>query len=94
MVLVALLAGPLTWDHYLSWAVIPVMLFAAALQPRQWLLLFLLLLPLAFPVPYIKADAVAEYAGWRILTSAQILVLLLLAMWMACGSGIRKKWQK
>lgn len=94
MIVVALLAGPLTWDHYLSWAVIPVMLFAATLRLRQWLLLFLLLLPLVFPVPYIKADAVAEYAGWRILTSTQILALLLLAVWMACSSGIREKWQK
>ncbi|HSC74964.1 MAG TPA: glycosyltransferase family 87 protein [Pseudomonadales bacterium] len=92
VILLALLAGPLTWDHYLSWAVIPVMLLAARLSPERILLLFLLLVPLVFPVPYLKADIIASNAWWRVLTGVQISAVLLVAVWAinCCGTRSRQ----
>jgi hypothetical protein len=77
----ALLAGPLTWDHYLSWAIIPVVLLATRLPLCGLLLLLFLLLPLAFPVPYMKADVIAANWCWRLLTGLQTVAVLALAMW-------------
>lgn len=86
VILLALLAGPLTWDHYLAWAVIPVMWLAGSLRWPGWLLLAMLCLPLVFPVPYLRADSLAEHGSWRWLTGLQSLAILLLAVWM---SGLR-----
>jgi hypothetical protein len=82
VILLALLAGPLTWDHYLSWAVIPVMLLAARLSPGGIALLILLLLPLVFPVQYLKSDIIATNGWWRVLTGVQISALLLITVWI------------
>jgi hypothetical protein len=81
VILLALLAGPLTWDHYLSWAVIPVMLLSARLPVGGLLLLLVLLLPLVFPVPYLKADVIAENGYLRLMTGLQTTVMLVLAVW-------------
>lgn len=82
VILLALLAGPLTWDHYLTWAVIPVMLLAARLSPVGIAFLILLLLPMAFPVQYLKADIIATSDWWRVLTGVQISALLLVMVWI------------
>lgn len=82
VILLALLAGPLTWDHYLSWAVIPVMLLAASLRGPGLLLLAGLCLPLVFRVPYLQADLLVEHGSWRWLTGLQVLAMLGLAIWM------------
>ena len=81
-ILLALLAGPLTWDHYLLWAIVPVMLCSVQLSGRGLWLLLVLLLPLAWPVPYPPADAVAAHAVWRLATGLQVLSVLLLACWL------------
>ncbi len=80
-ILCALLAGPLTWDHYLSWAVIPAVILAARLSWQGLCVLALLLLPLAFPVPYPQADAIAAHGAWRLATGLQPLALLVLVGW-------------
>ena len=82
VILLALLAGPLTWDHYLSWAVIPVMLLAARLSIPQILQLLVLLLPLVFPVQYLKEDVIATNGWWRVLTGLQVGVMLVLVVWL------------
>jgi hypothetical protein len=82
VILLALLAGPLTWDHYLSWAVIPVMLLAARLPLRGVAFLILLLLPLVFPVQHLKTEVIAANGWWRVLTGVQISALLLVMVWI------------
>lgn len=82
VILLALLAGPLTWDHYLLWAIVPVMLCSAQLSWRGLCLLLLLLLPLAWPVPYPTADVVVTQPAWRLATGLQVASILLLACWM------------
>lgn len=86
VILLALLAGPLTWDHYLAWAVMPVMLLAARLSFAHALLLCGVLLPMVFPVPYLSADVIAEQWSWRVLTGLQALSILVLAVWMVARS--------
>ncbi|MCC7516733.1 MAG: DUF2029 domain-containing protein [Pseudomonadales bacterium] len=76
----ALLAGPLTWDHYLSWAVIPVMVLAAPLAWPGRVALLVVLLPLVFAVPYPNAAAVAAHGVWRLLTMTQTLAVLTVAL--------------
>ncbi|HQQ62970.1 MAG TPA: glycosyltransferase family 87 protein [Pseudomonadales bacterium] len=89
VILLALLAGPISWDHYLSWAILPVMLFAANLSAdttagrhRRVLLLLLLLLPMFFPVYYVRPELVANNGWWRCVTGLQMLSLLATAVWM------------
>ena len=82
-ILCALIAGPLTWDHYLAWGIIPVMLLAARLHGWQYLLLLAVLSPMYFAVPYPNADAVAAHAEWRLLVSIQIVVVAVVAVWFA-----------
>jgi hypothetical protein len=81
VILLALLAGPLTWDHYLAWAIIPVMLLSVRIPVGRLLWLLFLLLPLVFPVPYLKADVIAEHWWWRLLTGVQTIAVLALALW-------------
>ena len=81
--LCALMAGPLTWDHYLAWAIIPVMLLAARIHSWQYLVLFVILIPMYFSVPYPNADAVAAHAVWRVLTTVQIISLSIVSVWLA-----------
>lgn len=88
-ILLALLAGPLTWDHYLVWAIIPVMLLAARLPALPLLGLVLLLLPLALPVPYVRPEQVAAGWWWRLATGLQVTALLLVALWSVCRWRVR-----
>jgi hypothetical protein len=81
--LCALMAGPLTWDHYLAWSIIPVMLLAARIHSWQYLVLFVILIPMYFSVPYPNADAVAAHAVWRVLTTVQIISLSIVSVWLA-----------
>lgn len=81
VILLALLAGPLTWDHYLSWAIIPVMLLSARLSAGGLALLIIVSLPLVFPVPYLEEDIIAANGWWRVLTGLQASTVLLLAGW-------------
>ena len=83
VILCALIAGPLTWDHYIAWAIIPVVLLAARISGWQWLALLVVLLPMCFPVPYPKPDEVATNAVWRVLVMAQTVSALVIAAWLA-----------
>jgi hypothetical protein len=87
-VLCALIAGPLTWDHYLVWSIIPVMLLAARIQSWQYVFLLLILLPLYFAVPYPKPDEVAAHAVWRVLTMAQVMSITGVAVWLTALSRV------
>lgn len=87
-VLCALIAGPLTWDHYLAWSIIPVMLLAACIQSWQYVFLLLILLPLYFAVPYPKPDEVAAHAVWRVLTMTQVISITVVAVWLAVSSTV------
>lgn len=89
VILLALLAGPLTWDHYLSWAIIPVMFLSARLSVGGLAFLLFILLPLVFPVPYIKEEIIAANGWWRVLTGSQISAVLLLAAWVIWRCGFR-----
>lgn len=80
VILLALLAGPISWDHYLSWAVIPVVLLSQRLHGRQRLLLGACALLLAFPVSYLTPEIVAAQGWLRILTGTQTLALLGMAL--------------
>lgn len=91
---VALLAGPLTWDHYLCWAVIPVMLLATRVSIRGLCCLAVLLLPLAFPVVYPGAGAIAEHAWYRTFTGLQSISMIFLSLWMILVSGQKGLGQK
>lgn len=81
VILLALLAGPISWDHYLSWAILPLMLLAAQMSAgaaagRHLCLLLLLLLPMFFPVYYVRPELVANNGWWRCVTGLQMLSLL------------------
>jgi hypothetical protein len=92
VILLALLAGPLTWDHYIAWAIIPVMLLSARLSPGGIVVLLVLLLPLVFPVQYPKVDVIAASGDWRLLTGIQTGVLLLVTLWMIrCHGFVRNR---
>jgi hypothetical protein len=90
VIFLALLAGPLSWDHYLSWAMLPVMLLATRLSPKQLLLLALLLLPMVFPVYYVKPEQVAANDWWRCITGVQTLSIFLIAVWAVFQAGSQK----
>lgn len=94
MIPIALLAGPLTWDHYLCWAVIPVMLLAARVSIRGLCCLAVLLLPLVFPVVYPGAGAIAEHAWYRALTGLQSVSMIFLSLWLILVSQQKGLGQK
>jgi hypothetical protein len=97
VVLVALLAGPLTWDHYASWAVLPVVVLADASRWSQWSLrqrgvagaagaLGLGLLRVG--TQYVAPERVANHPVLKIASGAKtcgLLVLLGLALWALLG---------
>jgi hypothetical protein len=70
VILLALLAGPISWAHYLTWAIIPLMLLAdprrfAGPAVRTWTLAAVVAgssALLALPVKYWTPDQVAT--GW------------------------------
>lgn len=90
-ILCALIAGPLTWDHYIAWAIIPVMLLAVRISGWHWLVLLAVLLPMCFPVPYPKSDEVAAHAVWRVLVMAQMVSVVVIAAWLALLSFVVEK---
>jgi hypothetical protein len=76
VILIALLAGPITWDHYISWAIIPFMLVLPHLQGVRRSLFVAFAVLLALPVVYIAPGAI-ENAWWlRIITGTQTIALL------------------
>lgn len=91
MILCALIAGPLTWDHYIAWAIIPVVLLAARISGWQWLALIVVLLPMCFPVPYPKPDEVAAHAVWRVLVMTQTTSVIVIAAWLTLLSPAVKQ---
>ena len=82
-ILCALIAGPLSWDDYLEWGIIPVMLLVARLHGWQYLLLLAVLSPMYFAVPYPNADTVAAHAEWRVLVMVQVAAMVVVAAWLA-----------
>jgi hypothetical protein len=98
LVVVALLAGPITWDHYASWAILALPAFA---DPNQWMSLnprerrnvgALLLIGgvlLAVPALYFAPAAVAEAWWLRLATGTKTIGLLFwggVGCWMVWGS--------
>ncbi len=91
-ILCALLAGPLTWDHYLAWAMIPAMLLAVRLSHRQWVFLIVALSPLCISVFNPSVEQVAADYIWRWLTGVQIVSMSVMlgwsiAMMSKCATG-------
>lgn len=76
VILIALLAGPITWDHYTSWAIIPCILLMAQLQKRGQLTLAILLVLLALPIPSLHPDVLIIQPWLRVCTGTQTLALL------------------
>ena len=76
VIIIALIAGPITWDHYTSWAIIPVMLLMPYLYRRRRMLFILFLILLAFPVLYLTPEAIAAAWWTRIITGTQTISLL------------------
>jgi hypothetical protein len=93
VVLVALLAGPLTWDHYASWAVLAIVVLADASRWSQWSVrqrwvagitgaVGLLLLRVG--TQYVSPERVASHPLWKVASGAKtcgLLVILGLALW-------------
>jgi hypothetical protein len=98
VVLVALLAGPLTWDHYASWAVPAIVVLADASRWSQWSArqrwvagaagaLGLGLLRVG--TQYVSPERVASHPVLKIASGAKtcgLLVLLGLALWALLGA--------
>lgn len=82
IIMLALLAGPLTWDHYLSWAIIPVIVLSTTQSGSGLILLAIVLSPLFFPVQYLQADIIATSWWWRVVTGLQIITVLILVSWV------------
>ena len=76
VILVALLAGPITWDHYTSWAVLPAMLLMPYLRGRRRMVFVSFLVLLAFPVVYLTPESIATAWWMRIMTGTQTIALL------------------
>lgn len=84
LILIALLSGPISWSHYLTWAIIPLMLLAdprrfAGSALRTWTLAgvaaascALLVLPVKYPSP----AQVATNWWWRPYSGAGTVALL------------------
>jgi hypothetical protein len=87
MIMVALVAGPLTWDHYTSWAIIALVLLSDA---RLWVSLteaqrrnvfmaaIMGSLLLAIPTPYFGASDVVTSWIFRLASGEKTMGLLLL----------------
>ena len=90
-ILCALMAGPLTWDHYLAWSVISVMLLAVRVKGWQCCLLLCVLLPMYFPVPYPKLDEIAAHAVWRVWVMVQVITIVIMAAWLVVLPSVPEK---
>ncbi len=90
----ALFAGPLTWDHYLSWSIIAVMLLVACLFKKQWLILSITLLPLTSAVFYPTVEQITAYFAWRVWASVQIFSLLVVAVWLVALPSVINNQKK
>jgi hypothetical protein len=98
VVLVALLAGPLTWDHYASWAVLAIVVLADVSRWSQWSArqrwvagtagaLGVGLLRVG--TQYVSPERVASEPVLKIASGAKtcgLLVLLGLALWALLGA--------
>jgi hypothetical protein len=95
LILLALLAGPITWDHYASWAILSLMLVT---DPRIWQSLeqdhnrrtWLTLsafgaLLLMLPTVYFSPQAIADAWLLRLATGTKTLALLL---WLAAALAL------
>ncbi len=98
VILLALLCGPISWEHYLTWAIIPLMLLAdparfAGSRARVVVLLGLLggaTALLALPVKYPTPQQVAAHWYYRPYSAAGtvgIIVYLGVALYFLRGSG-------
>lgn len=78
MIVVALLAGPISWDHYASWAVIPAMLLVPEFDgaTRRVLVGLLVILALRVPLFSFGPDEVAASWWLRPMTGTQTIALL------------------
>jgi hypothetical protein len=98
VVLVALLAGPLTWDHYASWAVLAIVVLADASRWSQWSVrqrwvggaaAVLGLGLLRVGTQYVSPERVTSHPVLKIASGAKtcgLLVLLGLALWALLGA--------
>jgi alpha-1,2-mannosyltransferase len=84
VVLIALLAAPVSWAHYLSWAILPLMLLASPerlVGPRARVavlggLLVLATALMALPVRFPSPDDVAAHPWTRVYSGAGTLAVL------------------
>jgi alpha-1,2-mannosyltransferase len=94
LVLVALLAGPISWDHYTAWSLLVVVLVADATRwaGRAWLEVVLLAAPLAIALGIMRTwttyplPAQVE-AHWYLhattsVKSVAVVLLLAVALWL------------
>jgi alpha-1,2-mannosyltransferase len=94
LVLVALLAGPVSWDHYLTWSLLVLVLVAdlARWAGRSWGEIFLVGAPVAGAVALMRTwttypfpDQVAAHPYMHVTTSVKTLGVVLLlgsALWL------------
>lgn len=78
VIVMALLAGPITWDHYATWAIIPAMLLVAKSDGVTRVALVGLLVVLALRVPLFSWESEQIAASWwlRLLTGTQTMAWL------------------
>ena len=97
LVLLALLIGPLTWDHYTSWAIVALVAMADhqlwwGRPSRERINLAALLLIgaglLAMPTLYFAPAAVAALGWLRLLTGLKTIGLLL---WLGAGVWLMRE---
>jgi hypothetical protein len=93
VVLAMLLGGPITWDHYLTWALVPAVLLSderlwAGLDPSartgMLLALFAGFALLALPGLTLSRDAIDAWPALRVLTGLRTVGLVLVY-----GAGLR-----
>jgi hypothetical protein len=86
LVLLALIAGPITWDHYVTWAILPGMLLVnefiwsrheGRLKPLSIGCLILGFVLLMVPTPYFSDVAIAGNWMLRLLTGTKTVGLIL-----------------
>jgi alpha-1,2-mannosyltransferase len=79
VIVLTLLAGPISWDHYCTWAILPAMLLIGSMRTWQsFSITSLLLVPFYFAIPYKNAAIVADQWWWRVFSSGYTLALIAL----------------
>jgi alpha-1,2-mannosyltransferase len=100
IILLALLAGPITWDHYATWAILPAMLMVgsgqwATLAGRHQFFcnLFMVLGVFFFmlPTPFFDETAIAEHWILRIDTGQKTLAFIL---WLGVSIYLQERNRK